>query len=135
MPITRTILKKVQQQAVVKFVGDGQANIDLAELKTNDETFQGYANANVNINSVIWSIPDGTNTLIKRDGSNVLVLYGNDNWTFTQAYGFADTSNNTANINITLPTGGGTLILGVTKTAGYVPTTPKQTLESWQKNP
>jgi len=134
MAVTKTILKKVAQQAVIKFVGDGMANVDLnSDLKLSSETFAGYANANVNINSVVWSLPDATNALVQRNNSNIFILHGNDNWTFTQAYGYADTANNTSNISVTLPTGGGTLILGVTKTAGYTPTVDRQTLEQWQK--
>jgi hypothetical protein len=29
MAVTKTVIKKVRQQAVVKFVGDGTANVDL----------------------------------------------------------------------------------------------------------
>lgn len=123
MPITKTVLKRVRQQAVVKLVGDGTATIDLdADLKTSAETFKGYANANVNINSIIWSVPDTAPTLIQRNSSNVLLLVGNDNWSFTQMIGFSDTSNNTSNITVTIPSFGGTVILGLTKTDGY--TTP-----------
>ena len=47
MPVIRTVLKKVRQQAVVKFIGSGMANVDLrADLKRSDETFLGFANTN-----------------------------------------------------------------------------------------
>jgi hypothetical protein len=122
MPITKTILKKVRQQAVIKLVGDGTATIDLnADLKLADETFKGYANANVNINSVLWSVPDTAPTLIQRNSSNVMILVGNDNWSMTQMLGFSESSNNTANITVTIPGFGGTVYLGLTKSDGYVP--------------
>lgn len=122
MPITKTVLKKVRQQAIVKLVGDGTATIDLnADLKLADETFKGYANTNVNINSIVWSVPDTAPTLIQRNGSNVLILVGNDNWSFTQMLGFSDSSNNTANISVTIPGSGGTVILGLTKAEGFAP--------------
>ena len=122
MPITKTILKKVRQQAIVKLVGDGTATIDInADLKLADETFKGYANANVNINSIMWSVPDTAPTLIQRNGSNVLIIVSNDNWSFTQMLGFSDSSNNTANISVTIPGSGGTVILGLTKAEGFAP--------------
>jgi len=122
MPITKTVLKKVRQQAIVKLVGDGTATIDInADLKLADETFKGYANANVNINSIVWSVPDTAPTLIQRNSSNVLILVGNDNWSFTQMLGFSDSSNNTANISVTIPGSGGTVILGLTKAEGFAP--------------
>lgn len=122
MPITKTVLKKVRQQAIVKLVGDGTATIDInADLKLADETFKGYANTNVNINSIVWSVPDTAPTLIQRNGSNVLILVGNDNWSFTQMLGFSDSSNNTANISVTIPGSGGTVILGLTKAEGFAP--------------
>lgn len=120
MPITKTILKKVRQQAVVKFVGDGTANVDLiADLKLSDETPLDPANIRVNINSLYFNTETGP-ILIKRDTSNVYVLYGSDNWFFTQQTGFSDTSNNSANVVVTIPAPGGTVILGLTKERGFV---------------
>ena len=119
MAITKTILKKVRQQAIISLVGDGTANIDLnADLALADETFLGYANANVNINSVVFSTNETTPITVQRGGSNVLILWGNDNWSFAQQFGVVLTQNNTANISVTIPAGG-TLILGLSKTAGY----------------
>ena len=123
MAVTKTIVKKVRQQAVIKFIGDGQANIDLnADLKTTDETFTGYSNANVMITGMVWSTSTGPIT-IKRPhtGSNVLILYGTDNWSLNQSFGFYDTNNTNANINITMPAEGGTLYLTVSKKSGYTP--------------
>ena len=114
MAVTKTIVKKVRQQAVVKFVGDGQANIDLdADLKVSDETFLGYANANVMITGMVWSTSGTTPITIKRPatGSNVIILYGTDNWSLNQSFGFYDTNNTNANINITMPADGGTMYL------------------------
>jgi hypothetical protein len=123
MPITKTILKKVRQQAVVKFVGDGTANVDLiADLKLSDETPLDPAIIRVNINRIYFSNSDSTGNpiTIKRNNSNVLVLNGNDNWLFTQHSGFSDTSNNSANVVITIPAPGGTVVIGLTKENGFV---------------
>lgn len=120
MPITKTILKKVRQQAIVKFVGDGTANVNLiADLKLDDETPLDPANIKVNINSIYFNTETGPIT-VNRDGANVLLLYGSDNWFFTQTSGFSDTSNASANIVLTIPADGGTVILGLTKEKGFV---------------
>jgi len=124
MAVTKTVLKKVRQQAVVKFVGDGTANVDLdVDLKLADETFLGYANTNVTINGMVWSATDSAANpvLIKRPftGANVAVLFGNDNWSLSQMFGFVDSSNSSSNIQITLPPAGGTLYLTLTKKNGY----------------
>jgi len=122
MPITKTILKKQRQQAVIELVGDGTANIDLnADLTMADETFRGYANCNVNITSVVYSVPESSGGLssINRDGSNILLFYSNDNWAFSQQFGYVLSQNNTANISVTIPSPGGTVLLGLSKTAGY----------------
>ena len=120
MPITKTIVKKVRQQAIVKFVGDGTANVDLiADLKLSDETPLDPANIKVNINSIYFNNDSGPIT-IKRDNSNVMLLYGSDNWFFTAVSGFSDTSNSSANVVVTIPSPGGTVILGLTKEKGFV---------------
>ena len=119
MAITKTILKKVRQQAVVKLVGDGTANVDLiADLKLSDETVSNASNVKVNINSIYFNADTGP-ILVKRNNSNVMVLFGSDNWFFSQSSGFTDTSNNSANVVVTLPASGGTVILGLTKEAGF----------------
>lgn len=120
MPITKTIIKKVRQQAIVKFVGNGTANVNLiADLKLDDETPLDPANIKVNINSIYFNTETGPIT-IDRGGSNVFVLFGSDNWFFTQTSGFSDTSNASANVVVTIPSSGGTVILGLTKEKGFV---------------
>ena len=126
MPVTTTYLKVVRGQAVVKVVGDSAtATIDIgSNIKLADETFAGYGSANVTINSVLWSSTDANAPiLIKRpaNGANVMILHGNDNWSMSQMMGFVDSSNSTANIAITMPAGGGTVYLGLSKVDGYTP--------------
>ena len=125
MPVTKTVLKKTPQVAVVKLVGSGSSTIDLdVDLKTIDESFLGYANANVNISGVMWSFSGADSLTIARNSTTVMVLYGNDNWTFNQQYGFTDTSNNNSNIVCTLSGSGGTVFVTLSKTQGY--TLPNQ---------
>jgi hypothetical protein len=120
MPVTKTILKKTRQQVVVAMVGDGTSTVDLdADCRLADETFRGYANCNVNINSIVFSVPDTAPTLVQRNTSNVLVVVGNDNWSFNQQFGYVVSQNNTANISVTIPSFGGTVFLSLTKNSGY----------------
>lgn len=133
MPISKFILKRVRQQAVVKFVGDGTANVDLvADLKLPDETVTDVANTvRVNINSVIFTNSNSTTPItIARNGNTVMQLFGNDNWSFNQMMGFVDNENNSANIRVTLPATS-TLFLGLTKQGFNEPN--NQALKDYQK--
>lgn len=134
MAITKTILKKVRQQAIVKFVGDGTANVDLiADLKLPDETVVDAANTvRVNINSVVFTNGSTTTPItIARNSNTVMLLYGNDNWSFSQMLGFVDNEANHANIRVTLPVSA-TLYLGLTKLGFVEPN--NQELKDYQKN-
>jgi hypothetical protein len=133
MPISKFIIKRVRQQAVVKFVGDGTANVDLvADLKLPDETVTDVANTvRVNINSVIFTNSNSTTPItIARNGNTVMQLFGNDNWSFNQMMGFVDNENNGANIKVTLPATS-TLFLGLTKQGFNEPN--NQALKDYQK--
>lgn len=134
MPITKTTLKKVRQQAVIKFVGAGTSTIDLnSDLRLSDEIFMGYSNANVNISTIFYTMSNSTSPVsIVRNGTTIFELYGNDNWLFAQTIGAVENSNNTSNIQVTIPNPGGTVILGVTKATGYQPPN-QQTLKDYEK--
>jgi len=130
MAVTKTVLKKTPQTAVVKLVGSGSSTIDLnTDLKTTKESFLGYANSNVNIAGILWTFGGTDSLTIARNSSTVMVLYGNDNWSLNQQFGFTDTANNNANLDCTLSGSGGTVFLTLSKTQGY--TLPnQQTLSS-----
>jgi hypothetical protein len=120
MPILKNILKRTRQHVVVELTGEGSSTIALDnDLRLADETFRGYANCNVHINGVIFSVSDVLPTTITRNNSNVLVLLGSDDWAFSQHQGFALTQNNTSNIAVTIPGMGGTVILSLSKVAGF----------------
>ena len=125
MPVIRTILKKARQQAVVKIVGDrsagssdGTSNIGPLELKLLDETLD-QPNIQMNITGIMWSAPDTFPIVITRNNSTTMILNGNDNWSTSQMFGFADTSNNSANISVSLPANS-TIYLHISKTAGFI---------------
>ena len=129
MAVTKTILKNVRQQAVVKFIGSGYANIDLrADLTQPEETFQGFGNTNVTIKTVMWSTSDASATpiLIQRGQSaasatNVMILYGGaSTWDLSQESGFVDNANADSNVTVFIPPAGGTVYMVLGKTSGYV---------------
>jgi len=133
MAITKFIIKKVRQQAIVKFVGDGTANVDLvADLKLSDETVTDVANTvRVTINSVVFSNSNASTPItIARDANTVMQLFGNDNWSFSQQFGFVDNESAGSNIKVTLPVSS-TLYLGLTK-QGFKETN-NQELKDYQK--
>lgn len=118
MPVTRTVLKKVRQQAVVKLVGDGQANITSLDLKLSDETVD-QPNVQMNITGMMWSTPGVSPVVVSRNGIAILYLNGNDNWSMTQMLGFADTSNTNSNISIAMPANS-LVYLHLSKPAGFI---------------
>ena len=129
MAVTKTILKNVRQQAVVKFIGNGYANVDLrADLTQSGETFQGFANTNVTIKTVMWSTSDASATpiLIQRGvnatvATNVMILYGGaSTWDLSQDSGFVDNVGADSNVTVFIPPTGGMVYMVLGKTSGYV---------------
>ena len=123
---TRVDIQKItRQHAVVKAVAvtGGYANVDLGNLKYNDQTFDA-ANAKVDINGVYFCIDGSNHTHVYRNNNTVLLLNGSDNWNFSSSTGFAVNDYNSANISIFFGTGtnssNGTVILSLSKTAGYI---------------
>jgi len=131
MAITKSILKNVRQQSVVKLINDatvGTANVNLIDLKLADETFLGELNCNVNIQTVIFSASDSSsNPIVIARGSNVqtalatgnvMFLHGADKIELTQDAGFHDKTLNSSNIAVQMPPQS-MLYLVLGKSAGY----------------
>jgi hypothetical protein len=118
MPVVRTLLKKVRQQAVVKMVGSGSSTITSLDLKLADETVD-QPNVQMNITGMMWTTPGALPIVVSRNSSDILYLNGNDNWSLTQTFGFSDTSNTNANISVALPANS-TIYLHLSKPAGFI---------------
>ena len=88
------------------------------QLKLTDETLD-LPNVQMNITGMMWTTPDVFPIVITRNNSTVMILNGNDNWSTSQMFGFADTSNNSANITVTMPANS-TIYLHISKTAGFI---------------
>jgi len=129
MAVTKTILKNVRQQAVVKFIGNGYADVDLrADLTQPEETFQGLALTNVTIKTVMWSTSDASAApiLIQRgvsaaSATNVMILYGGaSTWDLSQDSGFVDNVGADSNVTVFIPPAGGMVYMVLGKTSGYI---------------
>lgn len=69
----------------------------------------------VNIKAIRWSVPTG-NATITRNSNDLWLLTGSRDFDF---HGWTDTRDNTSNIVVTTPAGGGTVIIEVMKVSGY----------------
>jgi hypothetical protein len=118
MAVTKTVLKKVRQQAVVKFIGDGVANINYLDLMLANDTID-LPNIQMNITGMAWSTDGNLPIVITRNSVVVQYLQGTDNWALTQAYGISDTSQNAANIFVAMPANS-MIYLTISKPAGFI---------------
>jgi len=118
MPVTTTVLKNVRQQATVKMIGDGQANITSLTLKLSDDTLD-QPNVQMNITGLVWSTSGSTPIIITRNGNVTAYLHGTDNWSLSQMFGISDTVSNNANISLALPANA-TIYLTISKPAGFI---------------
>lgn len=131
-----TILKNTRRQAVVKAIGPGThwANLS-AILYSNadgavDQTLS-VPDAECTINDIVFTTT-GTTT-IQRGGANVYVLTsGQGEVSFSQYYGFTLNESANANISINFGTSEGTVILCLTKGAGFNDP-DRQNLEAYQR--
>jgi hypothetical protein len=79
MPVVKTVLKKVRQQAGVKLIGDGTANITSFDLNLADETVD-QPNVKINITGALWTTPGPVPIIMTRGGVVTQYFNGNDNW-------------------------------------------------------
>lgn len=109
-----TVLKNTPIHAVVAVSGANAAEtIDLATtIKTAAQT---AGTPIVNISAIHWSVPVG-NALIARNSNNLWLLTGAREFDFN---GYSDNRENGSNIIVTLPAGGGTVIIEMVKISGY----------------
>lgn len=115
MPVTTTYIKKTTTTAVVKFVGDGTATVNLAtDLLAAQQTLTGEP-VKVHISGVLFSTQTTNNVKITRNSIDVLSLYGNGDWHID---GFSLTENEASNVTVNLGSGG-SVILELKKVGGY----------------
>lgn len=115
---TTKVIKNVPLQTVVKILGPGSATIDLEDLKTSTQDFD-RGNAKVNINTIYYTA-NGFITYT-RNSNVILKTEGSDNWFFSAASGIVLDEENGSNITVTFNNSDGSVILALSKIAGYSP--------------
>lgn len=118
MAVVKNTLKLTQVQGVIKCSGVNSdvATIDLSvDLKKSTET---VGTPEVNIQRIHWMCDRNAEFEIHRN--SVLIGHGFGSG-FTDYRGFSENTENTSDIVITFSNGEGTVILEVTKVAGYGP--------------
>lgn len=109
-----TVLKRTPIHVVVAVSGAGATetiNLDTT-LSTASQTASSPV---VNISAIHWSVPSG-NASITRNSVPLWLMTGAREFEFN---GFADNRENTSNIVVVTPAGGGTVILELVKISGY----------------
>jgi hypothetical protein len=117
MPVVKTVLKKVRQQAGIKLIGDGTASITSLDLALADENVD-QPNVKINVTGALWTTPGPVPIIMTRGGVVTQYFNGNDNWSMTQTLGFPDTANNSANITVIMPANS-MIYLHLTKLDGF----------------
>jgi len=109
-----TVLKNTPIHVVVAISGAGATEtINLSStLATASQTASSPV---VNITSIYWSVPSG-NATITRNSNQLWAITGSRDFQF---HGFADNRENTSNIVVVTPAGGGTVIIEMVKISGY----------------
>lgn len=116
---TSKVIKNVPLHSVVKILGPGTATIDLSTLKTSVQDFD-RGNARVNISSMYFS--SNSALTVSRNSNTILKLSADsENWIFNAASGFVLDEDNDSNVTVTFMGGDGTVIIGLSKIAGYTP--------------
>jgi len=109
-----TVLKNTPIHVVVAVSG-ANATEDINLLTTIKTSAQTAGTPVVNIGAIHWSVPTG-NATITRNSVPLWLLTGSREFDF---HGFADNRENTSNIQVAIPAGGGTVILELVKISGY----------------
>jgi hypothetical protein len=109
-----TVLKNTPIHAVVAVSGaSATETINLATtIKTAAQT---AGTPVVNISAIHWSVPAG-NATITRNSVPLWLLTGAREFDFN---GYSDNRENTSNIVVVTPAGGGTVIIELVKISGY----------------
>jgi hypothetical protein len=116
---TVTVLKKTPSQVIASFVGTGAGTLNLADMATDYEILDA-PNARVNINTVAFSV-SGTTT-INRGATTVFTLTeGQETFKLAAEIGCSIATGNSSNVIVDKGAADGTVILSLSKVAGFSP--------------
>jgi hypothetical protein len=112
--MAKTVLKKTPLHCVVAITGSGTETIDLIDdldltTESPEET------VTVDIVGITWSVPVGNASVARNSETQWLLTLANA----IQMNGWVDNRNNTHDITVVVPVGGGTVVLELVKKDGY----------------
>lgn len=119
-----TILKNTRRQAAVIANGTGQHWCNVGTLAYSNingfvDQVVDTSNVELTITDIVYSA-DGSTT-IKRNGNTIFLLTaGQDNYSFAQMHGFVLNQDASSNILIDFGANNGSVVLVLSKSAGYV---------------
>jgi len=116
MATVLSVMKKTPLHCTVKISGDSSAQTIVLASTLLWGTREVAATPKVNIMGLHWSIPGATAATIVRNSVTIYSLIGS----WSDVYnGFSDNQENTGDIVVTMPAGGGHVILELLKVSGY----------------
>lgn len=122
MAVTKTILKKTHQEAIIKVAGTAAAaTISLdTDLLIGTQALDGDTQT-VNIVAVQYCGLPGSTITVSRNSVNILTLSGESggDLEFALGYGFSETIENTSDIVVTIAGAEAQIYLTVRKVGGY----------------
>jgi len=124
MAVTKTIIKKTQQEAIVKVGGTaGSAVIDIsADLLSHNQALSGDPVKVDIVGAMVGGLLTNAIT-VTRNSVPVLAFAGENNGTFDfEGQGFRDETQNTQNITVTIAGAEGHIYLTLRKSAGFAST-------------
>ena len=110
-----TVLKKTPIHCVVKVSGNATETITLATTLLFGVN-EVASSPKVDIMGLHWSLPGATGTTIVRNSVTLYNLVGS--WSDVYS-GFVDNQEQGSDIVVTIPAGGGSVILELLKVSGY----------------
>ena len=124
MAVTKTILKKTHQEAIVKVNGTaGSATIDItADLLSHNQALSGDTVRVDIVGCMVGGLLSNAITVV-RNSVPILAFAGENNGTFDfEGQGFRDETQNTQNITVTIAGAEGHIYLTLRKSAGFAST-------------
>lgn len=112
MAFNSEVINSVKGSSIIRVADAGTATITLNNLRAKPTTETVTA---ASIRKVTWST--NGNISVVRNGNTILALHNSGEMDF-QSYGYSAANNDTANIVITITTGG-SIVMEVSKTATY----------------
>lgn len=119
--MTKRVIKQTETQAVVKCYGTGSTDTIDLDVDLLSTTMSVSGTPTVNILSVTWFVSDavGDKIVVTRNSVPIFNLYQNGQMDFSGEWGWAEDTQNTQDIVVTI-TGTGGIYLSLRKAAGFV---------------